>query len=498
MSLVKQLAGETAIYGLSNILGRILHFVVFTMYLTREFSDRALFGIYQDLYSYAAFLLIIFTYRFETAYFRFGSKKEAEHTAFSTASSSIIGTTLLLTITLIAFRQDLADLLLYPDRSRYIIYFAMIIGLDAMAAIPFARLRLSNRPLRFAFIKILNIVFTLVLVLFFLEGCPWLIDQGYSGLDKIYSLENRLDLVFISNLIASALVFIMLLPEFLKVRFHFDKRLWIKMARYALPLIIVGLAGVFNQYVAVPLLKYLLPGSLEDNLSTGGLYGAVAKLAIIMNLFTQAFNYAAEPFFFKQADDKNAKKTYADVAQAFALIASIAFLVIILYIDVVKLILGPNYREGIHIVPILLLANWFLGMYYNFSIWYKIKDKTHIGALISIGGAIITILIAFLMVPKVGYEAMAWATLGCYSFMALAGYLTGRHYYPVPYPVMRIGLYIGSAVLFMWLGNLLSTSISSPIVLFLSSTVLFISYLALWYRIERKTLQEWWSGTRPN
>ena len=266
------------------------------------------------------------------------------------------------------------------------------------------------------------------------------------------------------------------------------------MARYALPLIIVGLAGVFNQYVAVPLLKYLLPGSLEDNLSTGGLYGAVAKLAIIMNLFTQAFNYAAEPFFFKQADDKNAKKTYADVAQAFALIASIAFLVIILYIDVVKLILGPNYREGIHIVPILLLANWFLGMYYNFSIWYKIKDKTHIGALISIGGAIITILIAVLMVPIVGYEAMAWATLGCYSFMALAGYLTGQYYYSVPYPVWRIGLYISSAVLFMWMGNQLSTSISHPFILFLTSTGLLLSYLLIWYRIERKTLKEWWSG----
>ncbi len=495
MSLVKQLAGETAIYGLSNILGRILHFVVFTMYLTREFSDRALFGIYQDLYSYAAFLLILFTYRFETAYFRFGSKKESENTAFSTASSSIIGTTLLLASVMIAFRQDVADLLLYPDKSRYIIYFAMIIGFDAVSAIPFARLRLSNRPLRFAFIKILNIVFTLVLVLFFLEGCPWLIEKGYSGIANIYSLENRLDLVFISNLLASALVFLLLLPEFLKVQFNFDKRLWIKMARYALPLIIVGLAGVFNQYVAVPLLKYLLPGSLEDNLSTGGLYGAVAKLAIIMNLFTQAFNYAAEPFFFKQADDKNAKETYADVAQAFSLIASIAFLVIMLYIDVVKLILGPNYREGIHIVPILLLANWFLGMYYNFSIWYKIKDKTHIGALISIGGAVITLLIAFLMVPKIGYEAMAWATLGCYFFMASAGYLTGRYYYPVPYPVLRIGLYIGSAILFIWVGNFLSAEISNPFILFLSSTVLFVTYLVIWYRIERKTLQKWWSGS---
>ena len=492
MSLVKQLAGETAIYGVSNILGRILHFVVFTMYLTREFSDRALFGIYQELYSYAAFLLILFTYRFETTYFRFGSKKASENDVFTTAAGSILLTSVLFVSTLIILRDDIANLLQYPDRGRYVVYFAIIIGLDALAAIPFARLRLKNRPLRFAFIKILNILFTLFLVLFFLEGCPWLIKHEFSFFEKVYSFDNRLDLVFISNLIASAMVLLLLFPEILKVRLRINLELWKRMLIYAMPLIIVGLAGVFNQYVAVPILKYLLPGSLEENLSTGGLYGAVAKLAIIMNLFTQAFNYAAEPFFFKQSDQKNASKTYADVAQAFALVASIAYLMIILYLDLFKLILGPNYREGMHIVPILLLANWCLGMYYNFSIWYKIKDKTHIGALISIGGVVITLIIALVMIPRVGYEAMAWATLGCYAFMASAGYLIGRLYFPVPYPMVKIGLYIISAIgltlVSSWMGKFWSNSLG----LLGLNTILLLSYLLMWYKLDKKSIMGWW------
>ncbi len=502
MTSIKQLASETAIYGLSSILGRVLNFLILTAYLTREFSQsQSLYGIHGDLYAYTAFLLILSTHRMETAYFRYGSDPGQEQKAFTSALSSVTLTTLVLVAILLVGQDLFSDWLQYPgDNSRFVVYFALIIGFDAVVAVPFARLRLQNRPLRFALIKVFQVLFNIGLVLFLLEGCPWLIEQGYDGFSAIYSHETRLDLVFISNLCASALVSLLLIPDFFRTSFVFSGQLLRTMILYALPLIVVGLAGVFNQSFAVPLLKYLLPDSITENLNQAGIYAAAARLAILMNLFTQAFNYAAEPFFFKKAREGNAKVTYAEVAQAFALVASIGFLGITLYLDIIQLLLGANYREGVYVVPILLLAYWCLGLYYNFSIWYKIKDKTHIGALISLGGAAITLTVAILLVRSVGMVAMAWAALGCYAFMALAGFVTGRYYYPVDYPIGKMMRYIVLALLIYAVSYFLSDLLSSRALRLFVNTLLLLSYLLAVYALDRQDILRWLDpeGTRAS
>jgi O-antigen/teichoic acid export membrane protein len=500
MSLVKKLAGETAIYGLSSILSRIVHYIVFTVYLTkRAFADELdNFGVYTEMYAYAAFLLILFTYRMETAYFRFGSKKASEPTVFSTAMLSIINTSVLFVVLLILFRNPIASGLLdYPDKSLYVIYFALIIGFDALAAIPFAKLRLDNRPIKFAVIKTANIVLTLLLVFFFLEVCPFLIDQGYTWFENVYQYDFRLDLVFISNLIASGLVLIFLLPEVLNIKFDFSWITWKKMMLYSLPLIVVGLAGVLNQSSAPTLLKYLLPHSLEENKEWMGIYGAAAKIAILMNLFTQAFNYAAEPFFFKQASKKDAKKVYADVAQAFALFASLIFLGILLYLDIVKVLVGRNYWVGLYVVPILLLSYWCLGIYYNFSIWYKVTDKTTVGALISLAGSIITFGLAFLLIKPFGIIGVAWGTLACYGTMATLGYLTGQRFYKILYPIGKMLSYILSALVVYFISEWIKPFLDHAYLRLGVNTMLLILYIALFYYLDKPKILAW-MGRKAN
>ncbi len=490
MSFVKQLAGETAIYGVGNILSRILNFVFLTGYLTRVFTDRALFGIHQDLYAYMAVLLILFTYRMETAYFRMGTEADSENKTFFTAFFSILASTAFFCSIIWIFRSEIAEILKYPGREIYILYMILIISFDALAAIPFARLRLKNQAWKFAGIRLANVVLTIFLVVFFLEICPYLIDKEYLFFEKIYNPSRELDLVIIANIISSIAVFLLLLPQITAYKPNFDFTQLKKMLWYIAPLVIVALAGVFNQYFAVPLIKFLLPGA--DNMDTAGLYAAAAKLAVLMYLFTQAFVYAAEPFFFKRAKKKDAKSTYADVAQAFALAASVLLLLIALYIDVFKYILGPTYREGVFVVPILLVAFWMLGLYYNFSIWYKIEDKTYIGALISVGGAIVTLIIAASLLPRLGMIGMAWAALACYTFMAGASYLTGLYYYPVRYPIWRMLGYLLFALIVYLISRALQNYFgTNNISQFFISSGLFLFYLFTLHSVERERVRSW-------
>ncbi|MCB0687367.1 MAG: polysaccharide biosynthesis protein [Saprospiraceae bacterium] len=493
MSFVKQLAGETVIYGISNILSRVVFFIFLTGYLTRVFQDQAQYGIHQDLYAYMALLLIVFTYRMETAYFRMGSEKEIENKAFYSALTSIITTTIFFSGIMLLFRHQIASLLQYANKSIYVVYMILIISLDALAAIPFARLRLQNRPLRFAFIKVINVFVMVFLVVFFLEFCPYMIQKGYPFFEKIYHPNRQIDLVIIANIISSAVVLIMLLPLILKTPFQFDGKLLLKMSLYLLPLIIVSLAATFNQSFSVPLLKYLLPADKEANLSSAGVYAAGAKLALIMNLFTQAFTYAAEPFFFKRSMDHNAQEIYADVAQAFSLVASVVMLGILLYLDsVIIYLLGPAYRSGVYVVPLLLLAYWFLGLYYNFSLWYKIKDKTYMGAIISVGGALITLVLTVVLIPRYGSIGMAWATLACYFFMTLASYFTGSIYYPVPYHMKRIIGYLLFTFLLYAINETVKYLLHPGLILqIIISTILLSAFVGIIYRTDKEKILSW-------
>ena len=447
MSLLKKLAGETAIYGISSILSRLLNFVILTPYFTRVFLQGE-YGVVSDLYTWVALLMILFTYRMETAFFRFGSKEGALENTFSTASISLLVSTLAFAGTMLIFAPLIASWLRYPDHPEYVILFTSIIALDALAAIPFARLRLQNRPIVFAVVKTGSIIVNILFIFFFLEGCPYLIERGWEGLTFIYNPENRIAYVFVSNMLGSLFAILVLLPAYFKLKLKFDAALWKRMLIYAWPLIIAGFAGIINQLIGIPMIKELTSSDIDYNLRQAGIYSAAAKLAVLMNLFTQAFNYAAEPFFFRNASREDSSYIYAQVGQAFAFVGSFAFLGIMLYIDIIQFFLGDDFREGLGVVPILLIAYLFLGLFYNFSIWYKLADRTKIGGLIALVGSIITISMNYFLIPNpaIGYYGPAWAALACYSFMALTSYWTGQRFYPIHYPMGRIFLYIGIAV----------------------------------------------------
>lgn len=503
MSLLKKLAGETAIYGVSSILSRLLHYVILTPFFTRIFLNDE-YGVVSILFTYAGILMVFFTYRMETAFFRFGSKKGALDKTFSTATISLLATTVIFTSLVLLSLEPISNWLHYPDHQEYIALVAIIIAFDALVAIPFARLRLENRPIRFAILKTLHIVINIVFIFLFLKIMPESIENGNTFFEAFYDDDNKIQYVFISNLVASGIVMLLLLPQFFKIKLIFDKALWKKMLLYAMPLIIVGLAAVINQLIALPFLENLLSGTLDENRAQVGIYSAAAKLAVLMNLFTQAFNYAAEPFFFRNAERSDSRKIYAQVGQAFALVGALAFLGIMLYIDIVQLFLGKDFRGGLGVVPILLLAYFCLGLYYNFSIWYKLTDRTSFGAYISIGGVIITLSLNILLIPNpdFGYFAPAWAALACYGFMAAAGYWTGQKYYPIQYPIGKMLLYLGIAIgiyfLSLFLRDFLidlspnlffakKEILAMPFILF-ANTMLLLLFIANIYLLEKKQI----------
>ena len=455
MSFLKQLAGETAIYGLSSILSRVLSFVLLTPYLTYSFNDSGDYGTISLLFGYAAILMVLYTIRMETTFFRFGSGEEGLERSYSTAVLMLLGLTGIFSTLLVTFAVPLSTVLNFEGHPEYIYLITAIIAADALVAVPFARLRLENRPWQFAAAKALAIVVNIVVIFFLLEGLPRLAAQGYGWAERWYSAERRVAFVFAANLVGSAVVLAYLSPYYRKVQWRWDGTLARRMLRYATPLIIVGLAAVLNQTVAFPLLEYLLPYGAERNRDLVGVYGGVAKLAVLMNLFTQAFNYAAEPFFFRNAARKNAPTMYAQVAQAFALVAAFAVLVILLYLDQIQFLLGKNYREGLGVVPLLLVGNFMLGLYYNFAIWYKLADRTLVGSYLSVGGVAVTLLVNFLLVPRIGYYGAAVATLCCYSLMAAGAYLTGRRAFPVPYRIGAILGYLGFALLLYGISTIL-------------------------------------------
>ncbi len=447
------------------------------------------YGVVSDMYTWAALLLVIFTYRMETAFFRFGSRDEDMERSFSTASISLLASTVVLATIFVSSAQPIAGWLKYPQHPEYVIWFAFIIAFDALAAIPFARLRLENRPIRFAIIKTLNILINIFFIFLLLEVWPWLIDRGWGVMEGYYRPEWRISYVFFANLLASGTVLLLLSPMFFRLKWRFDRQLWNRMLIYAAPLVIVGIAGVVNQLIGIPMIKELASSDLEYNKRMMGVYSAAAKLAVLMNLFTQAFNYAAEPFFFKNAERPDKDKIYAQVGQAFALVGSLAFLGIMLYLDLIQFFLGKDFRTGLGVVPLLLLAYLFLGLYYNFSIWYKLADRTIIGGYIATAGAAITIGFNYWLIPQYGYYGPGWAALACYGFMALASYWTGQREYPIHYPIGRMSVYILSAVGLYLVSELLRKPINGNLLVSLAvNTCLFLAYLGLLYQLEKKQI----------
>ena len=447
MNPLKRLAGQTAIYGISSIVGRVINFLLVPLY-TRVFVPGE-YGVVTEMYTYVAFLLIVLTYGMETAFFRFSeSSPDRRNAIFSTSLLSVISTSTVFILLVILFRNPLAELMRYPDNVEYILLLGMIVGLDAVAAIPFARLRAANRPWRFAMVKLAGIAINIGLVLIFLLLCPWVLQHGpevmHPLIDFVYDPDVGVGYVFIANLVATGSTLLLLMPVMRSVRPVFDLLLWRKMLLYALPLLVAGLAGWVNEALDKLLLKYILPEDIA--MAQVGIYGAVYKLSIMMTIFIQAFRFAAEPFFFSQAARSDSRELYARVMNFFVMACLFIFLGITLFMDVVKHFIGPAYHEGLPVVPVLLIANMFLGIYFNLSIWYKLTARTMFGAWFSVAGALITILLNIWWIPQFGYHGSAWATLVCYFTLALLSYLFGQRYYKIPYQLGRIGVMIAAAL----------------------------------------------------
>ena len=473
MNPLKKLAGQTVIYGLSSVVGRLLNYLLVPLY-TRYFLPEE-YGIVTELYAYVAFLVVILTYGIETAFFRYSQKVPNKRTVYSTALISLLVTSTLFVFIIFSSAIPIANWLEYPNHSEYIQFFALIIGLDAVSAISFAKLREKNNASRFALVRLVNIFINIGLNLFFIIYCPYALEKGLSSVEfvnSVYSEGYGVGYIFIANLIASAITFLMLLPEMIKSVWIFDKKLWKQMMIYALPLLIAGLAGMTNETIDRILLKHLLPDTVNASTELG-LYGAFYKLSILMILFIQTFRFAAEPFFFAQEKDKNSRKIYADVMKYFVIITSVIFLFVSLFYEFIIIFLGENYHDprGFKTVSILLAANLFLGIYYNLSIWFKLSEKTRYGAYLSIFGAIITLILNFILIPIIGFVGSAWATLVCYFCMMIASYFLGRQHYKIPYPLKRIFFYLGLVMFFFFTSVFLNLTIifnSLYIVLFIS------------------------------
>lgn len=439
MSALKKLASQTAVYGLSQIVGRFVNYLLVPLH-TALFAAEA-YGVNTLMYSYVTFFNVLLTYGMETAFFRFSSKHAKPEDVYSTALRSLIGSSLIFMAFFSLLAQPIASLIQLPAHPEYVIYFALIIGLDALSAVPFAYLRHHNKPLRFAIVKNINIFTNILLNLYFLLLCPY-IYKNYNTLLPLFNGSVNVGMIFVSNLIASIITIPLLLPEFKAItKGAFDKKLWRDMLVYGLPLMVVGFAGMINETLDRTIITYFYP-THEEGLAANGIYGANYKLSILMSLFIQAFRYAAEPFFFNHSKDNDKRTIYARVMDYFVLICLGLFLVVTLFIDVFKYFLNENYWGGLHIVPVLLIANMFLGIYYNLSIWYKLSDNTNKGAMISIIGAIITIVANVMLVPLMGYTGAAWATLICYVSMTIICYVMGMKYYPIPYHIFKLCGYI--------------------------------------------------------
>jgi O-antigen/teichoic acid export membrane protein len=440
---IQQLAGQTAVYGLGIVLPRLLNYLLLTPFYTRVF-EKATYGVITELYAYVVFLLVILTYGMETGYFRYASNSEEKEKVYSTVLATLFLTSSLFIFMVMLFSGSLGSWMGYGSNPEYIRWLAVIVGVDAFTAIPFARIRLYNKAGKYAAIRIVEVSVNIGLNLFFLYYCPRHPDSEIVTL--LYREEVGVGYVLISNMIASLVKLVILSAEIAaSFRSAFDLKMLRIIFRYSYPLLIAGLAGTVNEALDRVLLKHMIPAN-QFPMEQLGVYGANYKLAVLMTLFVQMFKYAAEPFFFARSSDKNARELYADVMIFFVIAGLIIFLMVNIYMGTFILFIGASFREGAHIVPVILLANLVMGMFFNLSIWYKLTNKTWIGALLVLIGAGVTIVVNVMFIPRFGYVASAWAHLLCYSIMVVLSYLWSRKYFPIPYKTVRILIYIGLAL----------------------------------------------------
>lgn len=471
MSFLKKLAGQTAVYGLSSVVPRLLNYLLVPLY-TRVLLPEE-YGVVTEMYAYLGFFLVLLTFGFETGFFRLANTDSSSDRVYSTAFYSLLFTSFLFIASMWLLANPLISILGYPGHSEYIIILASVIALDSFASIPFARLRMQGKAITFAGIKIIGVVINILLNIFFLIICPSIPELSHLFLTQG---SNGIYYIFLSNLASSLFtaVAVTIMAGSFPSNFSFStlKSLLI----YSLPLVISGLGGTTNESFDRVFIKYLVPDGYSP-LHELGIYGANVKLAVIMVLFIQMYRYAVEPFFFSSTDKNSNPDNYARLLKYFVIFCLFIFLSVSLFTNFLQFLVGKNFREGLGVIPILLLANLFYGIYFNLSFWYKLTSKTWYGIYYTFVGALVTIVVNLVLIPLISYYGAAIARLLCYIVMCILCYYGARKYYPVPYPIRRILIYILSAILLFVAGfysNFLTPIISNVIKITLIASFTFL------------------------
>lgn len=444
MSTIKKLAGQTAIYGLSSIVGRFINYLLVPLHTARFIPSE--YGVITELYAYVAFLTVLLLYGMETSFFRFSTKADIDKKdVFSTSLSVVAITTAIFLLLESLFNTQIANALEYNGHTNYIIWMAITLAADALTAIPLANLRQTQRPLKFAFVNLLPIAINVLLSMYWIGWCMQPeVANNPEAFKPFFNPELGVGYVFLAGMIASLSKFVLVTMDYKSFTLALNKTLLGAMLAYAWPLLIAGFAGIINETLDRSLLRMILSPQIGELAAREqlGIYGACYKLSIIISLFIQAFRYAAEPFFFSKFNDLDAKQQYARVTTYFSIIVFWVFLFVMFYLDIFKYFIRKEaYWVGLDIVPILLMAYIFLGTYYNLSVWYKLTDKTRYGAAISIVGALITVVLNVWLIPTIGFRGSAWATFAAYGIMMLLSYALGQKFYPIHYNLKKIGGY---------------------------------------------------------
>lgn len=476
---MKRLAGDTAIYGVSSIVGKFLNWMLVPMY-TRILATEGDFGIVTNMYAWSALLLVILTYGMETGFFRFINKKEltAPMQVYTTTLFSIAFTSVMFVILVFSAIHPISSSLGYASNPEFIKMMAGIIAIDAFCCIPFAFLRYQSKAIRFASIKLLNIFLNIVLVLFFLIACPWLYEHVPFVVDWFYVQDYQVGYIFLANVITSLVTLILLIPDmFPGFREKVSLSLLKQMLAYSFPILILGIAGIFNQTADKILFPFLFADKELAN-SQLGIYGASFKIAVVLVMFTQAFRYAYEPYIFAKNKDNDSKKSYSEAMKYFIIFSLLIFLGVMFYLnDILKYFVPPEYYPGLRVVPIVMLGELFFGIYFNLSFWYKLIDQTRWGAYFSTIGCTMTILIIVLFAPEYGYMACAWASFASNLLMMLLSYLIGQKKFPIQYDMRSALFYFVLATVFYIAG--MQPHIESEVLRLGYRTALLFIFLAV-------------------
>ena len=441
MANLKSLAKDTAIYGLSSIVARFINYLLVPIQTARFAASGGEYGIITNVYAYVSLLIILLTFGMETTFFRFMSKEgEDPRKVYSTALTMVMMTSLISAVLLMMFLYPIATAVGYADHPEYVAVMYVTVAIDAFMAIPFAYLRYLHKPLRFALLKIINIVLNITLNLLYLIVLPALRLNPFGIYDEQFTLDVAF--VFYINLFCTCTTLLMLWKEWASQPFKIDKNTCKRMLSYTWPLLVMGLAGQLNQAASQILFPYLFDGSQEEARAQLGIYGACIKIAMIMVMITQAFRFAYEPFVFGKSKDKDNRDTYAQAMKFYLIFTLLAFLVVMGYLDILKYLIGESYWDGLRVVPIIMAAEIMFGVFFNLSFWYKLTDRTIWGAYFSGIGAVVLITIDILLIPRFSYMACAWAGFAAYATSMLLSYFIGQRYYPIAYPIRQMSAYV--------------------------------------------------------